>query len=282
MDYYNLGFDEFSQKADITFTRVEDVEELNKRISSEICDHIIQKNGQNEQVTAIFPVGPLDYSYLADECNKRELDLSNLWVFMMDEYIGPNGELISEDHPLSFRRFMKETFVENLAEERNFGMDKITFPDPNNPEQTSQEILDMDGVQVCYGGFGITGHFAFNDPPEPGSGKGLNWLKNTTTRNLTISRESTTQMVMGGTYGNWDLVPERAVTLGMKELLASDKIHLTFMRDWHAGVLRRALFGPVSEQCPGSLMQEHPNVEVTLTELASEKPMYDVSQETGE
>jgi len=191
LDYYNLSFDEFSQKSDITFTRVGDVEGLNKRISGEICDHIAQKNGQNEQITAIFPVGPLDYSYLADECNERELDLSNLRVFMMDEYIRPDGELISEDHPLSFRRFMKETFVENLAEERNLGMDQITFPDPKDPEQTSQQILSMDGVQVCYGGFGITGHFAFNDPPEPGSDKDLGWLKNTTTRTLTISREST-------------------------------------------------------------------------------------------
>jgi glucosamine-6-phosphate deaminase len=68
----------------------------------------------------------------------------------------------------------------------------------------------------------------------------------------------------------------------MHELLMSKRIHLTFMRSWHAGVLRRALFGPVTGACPGSFVQEHPNVEVTLTDLAAAVPMLHVAQRIAE
>ena len=95
-------------------------------------------------------------------------------------------------------------------------------------------------------------------------------------------RESQVQMCMGGTNGNRDIIPGTAVTLGMYELLMSKKIHLTFMRSWHSGVLRRALFGPVTGRCPGSFIQEHPNVEVTMTQLAAAPPVLNVTQATGE
>ena len=68
----------------------------------------------------------------------------------------------------------------------------------------------------------------------------------------------------------------------MHELLLSKRIHLTFMRSWHAGVLRRALFGRVTGLCPGSFVQEHPNVDVTITRLAARVPLCNVAQATGE
>ena len=77
-------------------------------------------------------------------------------------------------------------------------------------------------------------------------------------------------------------MPRRAVTLGMKEILASKEICLTFMRNWHAGTMRRALFGPVARDCPGSLVQEHPNVEVLITGLAADPPTFDLIMDTGE
>jgi glucosamine-6-phosphate deaminase len=283
MDYYGLEYDDFHEHSDIPFDLVEDYEALNQKIARDIAERLKANNEVGQDTTAILPVGPLDYTFLADICNEERIDLRRLRVYMMDEYMNEEGEAISENHPLSFRRFMKETLVDNLDDELGLDMDQIIFPDPANTDEISQEILEMDGVEVCYGGFGITGHFAFNDPPEPDdTTTDLNDLRESRTRVLEITRESVTQMVMGGSHGNWDIVPRQAVTLGMKELLASDEIHLTFMRSWHAGVLRRTLFGPVSVDCPGSLLQEHDQVEVTLTEIAAEPPVLNVDQDIGE
>jgi len=70
---------------------------------------------------------------------------------------------------------------------------------------------------------GITGHFAFNDPPEPHEPLSDDDVRTSRTRRLTIPRESATQMAMGGVNGNWDILPRRAVTLGMHELLLSKR-----------------------------------------------------------
>ncbi len=282
MNYYELSYEEFSRYSNIPFNRVNDLNELNTNISREIGDLIKRNNEGSRETSLILPVGPLDYTYLAEICNKERIDLGNLQVYMMDEYLDDQGKLITEDHPLSFRRHMRDFFVANLDAGLDMSMERIVFPDPDNIGRVTDAILDKGGVDACYGGFGITGHFAFNDPPEPGEEMTVEDMRNTTTRVLTISRESSTQMAMGGTHGNWEILPRQAVTLGMKELLASRHIHLTFMRDWHAGIFRRALFGPVNVDCPGSLIQEHSNVRVTLTRLAAKPPVLDVSQETGE
>lgn len=283
MDYYELKFENFTEHSDLSFDLVEDHAALNRKIAREIAGRIRTNNEAGRETTMILPVGPIDYTFLAEICNAERIDLRGLRVYMMDEYVGEDGTVIPEDHPLSFRRYMKESLLDGLDEDLGMDMEQISFPDAATTEELSREILEMGGVEVCYGGFGITGHFAFNDPPEPGdTAADLDTLRNSRVRVLDISRESVTQMVMGGTHGNWEIVPDRAVSLGMKELLASREIHLTFMRTWHAGVLRRALFGPVSVDCPGSLLQEHGSVEVTLTRAAAKRPVLDVTQETGE
>jgi glucosamine-6-phosphate deaminase len=138
-------------------------------------------------------------------------------------------------------------------------------------------------VDLCFAGVGITGHVAFNDPPEAHEvDKDLTWVRSSPARIVTISRESTAQMALGGTHGNWTIIPRRACTLGMREILASRRICLAGMRSWHAGTVRRALFGPVSRDCPASLLQEHPGVEVLVTELAAEPPLVRVTLDTGE
>jgi glucosamine-6-phosphate deaminase len=267
---------------EIEFTLVPDKEALDRRIAREIADTVTANNEVGEGTALILPVGPLDYEYLTAICNRERISMANVTVYMMDEYLTDDDEIISEDHPLSFHAFVRDNLVDNFADDLGFTMDDVVFPDPAAPERVTARIESMDGVDVCYGGFGVTGHFAFNDPPEPDEEMTPEEMADTRTRKLTISRESTTQMAMGGTLGTWEIIPDRAVTLGMYEMLLSDEIHLTFMRDWHAGTLRRALLGPVTERCPGSLIQNHPDFEVTLTELAAQQPLPDVTQAIGD
>lgn len=282
MEPYQVSKADLLAHDEIDFTLVPDKKALDRRIAREIADIVATNNEKGDETTLILPVGPLDYEYLAAVCNRERISLANVTVYMMDEYLDEDGDVVSEDHPLSFHAFVRDNLVGNLADDLGLTMEDIVFPDPTDPEAVTERIAAVDGVDACYGGFGITGHFAFNDPPEPDEEMTVEAMADTRTRTLTIARESTTQMAMGGTLGTWQIIPERAVTLGMYELLLSDKIHLTFMRDWHAGTLRRALFGPVTEQCPGSLIRNHPNFEVTVTELAAQPPLPDVTQAVGD
>ena len=282
MNYYGLTFDEFPKHKPWPFTLVKNVDELNRRIARIAVDAIRQAGEANKQILIITPTGPLDYSCWAKLCNAENVSCKPLVTMNMDEYIDGDGNYIAEDHPLSFRNFIRRSLVDNLRKQLQPDAENLHFPNPIDPSKTTALIESFGGADICFGGFGITGHFAFNDPPESDEPCDDEQIRTSKTRCLTIIPESQTQMCMGGSNGNWEILPKRAVTLGMYELLMSKKIHLTFMRNWHSGVLRRALFGPVTGRCTGSFIQQHVSVVVTLTRPAADVPVMNVGQATGE
>ena len=283
MECYNITREQLDERCPFPFRIVPDHDALNREAARMIVDLVRQNNQAGRDTSLILPVGPLLYEPLAEMCNSEKVPLDRLTVFMMDEYLNPDGTPIPTSHPLSFKAFMMRSFVSGLDPALGFSEDRLVFPLPDVLDDVSDRILSIGGVDLCFAGVGISGHLAFNDPPEPGeTEKDTGWVRNCTARVVTISRESNTQMALGGTHGNWSIIPGQAVTVGMKEILASKKICLTFMRTWHAGTMRRALFGPVSADCPGSLVQEHPNVEVIMTELAAQPPLVNITLDTGE
>jgi len=282
LGFYALAVSELASSWRKRITVVPALEDLHRRIAREFADLLEAKAQKNQILTVIAPVGPLNYLYFAEEAARRGLGCENLRTINMDEYLGEDGGLIPMSHPLSFRRFMEETLFSRLDPAKRPPPEQIIFPDPECPERITELIDHIGGADVCWAGFGITGHMAFNDPPamleEPDD---LESFRNSKTRAIAISPMSTAQMLMGGTDGNYGILPARAVTIGMYELLKSKKMHLTFMRSWHSGLWRRALLGPVTQQFPGSLVQEHPNVEITMTELAARPPVVNTFQAVG-
>jgi len=282
MQIYSLSFEEFSKKKSWPFTKVSDWPALNQRIAAEVVSALREAAKDGRQLMLICPVGPLDFSYWAELMNHEQTDGSHLITVNMDEFVNEGGELIEMSHPLSFRRYMQERLFDRLQGRARVPQENVHFPLPGSPEQTTALIEGHGGADFCGSGIGLSGHFAFNDPPAPAEPCSDDEVRNSRTRVVTLSPESLAQMCMGGTAGNWAIIPKRAVTLGMYELLLSKKIHLTFMRDWHAGILRQALFGPVTGRCPASFIQQHSNVEVTVTELAARLPLTNVTLSIGQ
>jgi glucosamine-6-phosphate deaminase len=282
-DYYLIPPEEFQQRQpSMSFHIVETLEDLDEHFARELTDLLKANNGRGAMTKVILPVGPLDYRPLASLCNREGISCRNLVIFMMDEYCTDDGTTIPTDHPLSFQGLMEREFLSLLDEDKSVPPDQIIFPDPQDPALSARKMAELGGVDVCYGGFGINGHVAFNEPPEPAEKLDADAVRNSTTRVLRLSRESVAQMGIGGTGGNLELIPPKAVTLGMKELLSAGEIHLCFMRTWHAGVMRRALFGPVTPTYPASFVQAHPKVAVIMTSYAAAVPLLNVRMSTGE
>lgn len=282
-DVYSLSVAELPAPWREKITVVPSVDTLNRRVAVEFADLLEAKSQAGEMLTLILPVGPLQYRWFAEEVRRRKVSCRNLRTINMDEYLDENEQLISIEHPLSFRRYMQENFFELLPEENRPLPENIIFPNPAAPQEVTALVDEIGGADICWAGFGITGHLAFNDPPHMlGEPTDLDSFRNCKTRALDCSPMSTAQMAMGGTNGNLEIIPSRCVTIGMYEMLKSERFHLTFMRNWHAGLWRRGLLGPVSSEFPGSLLQDHPNLTVTMTELAAKPPMINTTQATGE
>jgi glucosamine-6-phosphate deaminase len=135
-----------------------------------------------------------------------------------------------------------------------------------------QNLIDArGGVDVCFGGIGINGHVAFNEPPEPGENISVDEFAALPTRVLSLTRETRTinSVTVGGEIA---VVPRRAVTVGMREILASRRLRFYCNRPWQSAVVRRVLHGPLTAECPASLFRRHPDAMITMADYVAAEP----------
>jgi glucosamine-6-phosphate deaminase len=189
----------------------------------------------------------------------------------MDEYLTDKDQWVPLDHPLSFRGFMNRKFYDLLDPALAPRPENRVFPDPREPERIAALIAQRGGVDACFGGIGINGHLAFNEPPEPGERVTLEEFAALPTRVLDLARETRTinSVTVGGDI---TVVPHRAITVGMREILASRRLRFYCNRPWQRGVVRRVLHGAITPACPASLLRQHPDAELTLADLVAEVP----------
>lgn len=224
------------------------------------------------KATLILPVGPVDqFPILAELINQERLDCRDLALINMDEYLGDDGQWVPLDHPLSFRGFMNRKFYDLVDPALAPRPENRVFPDPKDCDAVAQLIGSRGGVDACFGGIGINGHIAFNEPPEPGEKVTVEEFAARPTRVLELARETRTinSVTVGGDIG---VIPTRAVTVGMKEILASRRLRFYCNRPWQRGVVRRVLHGPITPACPASLLRLHSDAELTMADYVAEPP----------
>jgi glucosamine-6-phosphate deaminase len=223
--------------------------------------------------TLIVPVGPVDqFPILAEMVNRERVSLRNVVLINMDEYLTDDDAWLPRDHPLSFRGFMARKFYDLLDPALVPPTDRRVFPDPRDPGAIGRLIADRGGVDACFGGVGINGHIAFNEPPEPGETMTLQQFAALPTRVLSLARETRTinAVTVGGDVA---AIPQRCVTVGMKEILAARRLRFYCNRPWQAGVVRRLLHGAVTPACPASLLRTHADAELVVADYVAAAPV---------
>ena len=224
----------------------------------------------------VFPVGPIPLRELAEILNEWQIGCSRLAILLMDEYCDSDGESVPETHPLSLRGCFRRDFMGTLREPPP-GEDVVS-PDPRHLEAYGARIAELGGIDVVYTGFGINGHWAFNEPATSDEDARPEVYRELSTRVLTLSCETVVQMAIGGTGGDLLAVPPEAVTIGPRELLSARELYCLGVRTWHSGVLRRALHGPITGRFPASLVQLHANVTLAMVASVAARPEINVLQ----
>jgi len=222
--------------------------------------------------TLIVPVGPVgQFPILAEMINRQHVDCRDLCLINMDEYLDDSDEWIDEDHPLSFRGFMNGLFYDRLNPELAPHHQNRIFPDPADCDAIQQLIDHRGGVDACFGGIGINGHIAFNEPPEAGEEMSNDQFARLPTRSLNLTRETRTinSVTVGGEIA---VIPKRAVTVGMMECLAAKKLRFYCNRPWQSAVVRRVLHGPITPACPASFLRTHQDAEIVVADYVAAKP----------
>ena len=132
-------------------------EEMGKAASAhakEIINSVIEKG---ETARILLSTGASQFPFFKYFV-QEDIDWSKVEMFHLDEYVG-----ISEDHPASFKKYLKERFINIVHPGKYHLIDGQKAPEETIKELT--KLLDEKKVDLGLIGIGENGHIAFHDPP---------------------------------------------------------------------------------------------------------------------
>src|SRR5262249_38720308 len=118
-------------------------------------------------------------------------------------------------------------------------------------------LLEAHRPIACVMGIGENGHLAFNDPPADFSTKRVVHL-------VTLAESCRQQQVGEGHFAQLEDVPRQAVSLAVPALLTPRHILVIAPEARKAEAVRAALEGPITPDCPASILRTAPQARLYL------------------
>lgn len=210
---------------------------------------------QRGRANLVLATGASQFEML-DALVAERVDWSRVTAFHLDEYIG-----LPADHPASFRKYLRERFVARVCPLAAFH----SIDPGDDPAQACGrlgEIIRRRPIDVACVGIGENGHLAFNDPPAD---------FRTTEPYLVVELDEACrrQQLGEGWFETLDDVPTRAVSMSVRQIMASRCIVCTVPDRRKARAVRETLEGEVTEAVPASILQEHDDCHLLLDEPAA-------------
>lgn len=197
------------------------------------------------------------YETMIDLYNQGVVDFSGVTTFNLDEYVG-----IGHDHDQSYYYFMQE----NLFKGINVPKDKINVLSGINPDVEKEcsdyekAIEEAGGIDLQILGIGNNGHIAFNEPAD-------NFAATAHQVTLTQSTIEANKRF----FESIEDVPGSSVTMGIGSIFKAKKIVLIATGEAKADAIYAMVNGPVTPQCPASILQFHSDVTIFCDEAAASK-----------
>jgi glucosamine-6-phosphate deaminase len=218
-------------------------QEMGKKAADSGADLIRNAILKNGSANIIVATGASQFEMLS-ELVKADIDWSKVTAFHLDEYIG-----IPESHPASFRKYLKERFVEivhpgkfNYVNGEN---------DPFGECKRLGEIIGNCSIDVAFVGIGENGHLAFNDPPADFKTEEAFLV-------VELDEACRSQQMGEGWFPTLEDVPKKAISMSIKQILKSKAIICTVPDQRKAEAVKAAVEGPVTNLVPASVLQDHP------------------------
>ena len=164
--------------------------------------------------------------------------------FHLDEYVG-----LSIEHPASFRKYLKERFVDVISlKEFHYVNGEIN---PGEECKRLGEIITEHPIDVAFVGIGENGHLAFNDPPA-------DFETDEAFITVNLDEDCRMQQMGEGWFPTLKDVPHQAISMSIKQIMKSDVIICSVPDLRKAKAVKNTVEGKVSNLIPASVMQNHP------------------------
>lgn len=234
-----------------------DSETASIAVAHEIVDLVRAAQSQGRNCVLGLATGSTPtrvYSALVAMYKAGEVSFKNVVTFNLDEYFPMHPRSLQ-----SYVRFMHEHLFDHI----DIAPENIFIPDGTCPKEAlaeyckayEEKIDAYGGIDLQLLGIGRTGHIGFNEP-------GAN--EQTFTRVITL--DQVTRLDAASDFFGADSVPSRAITMGVGTILKAKKVVMMAWGEGKAGIIKKAVEGPVTDHIPSSFLQRHANAKVVLDE----------------
>ena len=195
------------------------------------------------------------YNELARRCAAGKVSFKNVEVVSIDEYYPSSTEEVrSRNHRIH----------ETLLDKVDILKENIHLPDGTVPkEKLSEYCIRFDALarnlDLLVMGIGEQGQVGFN---EAGSNE------KTRTRVVRLSYGSRKRQT-GNFNGDIAATPDKAITMGISTMLSAKRIILMAWGEDKAAAVKAIAEGPVTTDCPASLLQQHDHISFYVDETAA-------------
>ncbi|HBE43430.1 MAG TPA: glucosamine-6-phosphate deaminase [Bacteroidales bacterium] len=181
---------------------------------------------------------------------KEDVDWSVVTAFHLDEYIG-----LPITHPASFRKYLKERFVDIVKPKEFVYVNGET--DPVKECKRLGDLISKLTIDVAFVGIGENGHLAFNDPPADFETEEPYIIVN-------LDEACRRQQLGEGWFPTFDDVPKQAISMSIKQIMKAKAIICTVPDLRKAEAVKKTIKEPVSPLVPATVMRNHDNAWIYL------------------
>jgi glucosamine-6-phosphate deaminase len=226
--------------------------ELGRRAAADGAALLRQALLQRGRATILVATGASQLETLSNLVEAPGIDWSKVTCFHLDEYVG-----LTQEHSASFRKYLKERFVDCLP------VPPAAFHYVNgeaNPLTECQRLGDLirqHAIDVAFMGIGENGHLAFNDPPADFQ---------TTEPYLVVELDTACrqQQFGEGWFPSLEAVPKQAISLSIRQLMQAAALICSVSDARKANAVTAAVMGPLTPECPASILRLHANCTLYL------------------
>ena len=217
--------------------------------AAKILKETIENNGQ---ANIILATGTSQIEMLKSLVGTSGIDWPKVTMFHLDEYIA-----LGADHPASFRKFLKERFVDKVPALKAVHFVNGNADDPQAECRRIGDIIAANPIDMALIGIGENGHLAFNDPPADFETEEPFII-------VELDEKCRKQQLGEGWFETLELVPRQAISMSIRQIMKSACLIVTVPDKRKAEAVKNALEGEVTPMCPASILQQHKNCKIFL------------------
>ncbi len=212
---------------------------------------------RHAQIRMVFAAAPSQEEFLAALTGTPGLPWDRVTAFHLDDYVG-----LPPAAPQRFANWLGPRLFDRVPFAAVHRIDGAAA-DAEAEAGRYARLLRAQPPHIACVGVGENGHLAFNDPPV------ADFEDPALVKVVDLDQRCRSQQVHDGCFALLAEVPHKAITLTIPAILSAGHIVCVVPAHSKQEAVRATLLGPVSTDCPASILRRHPAARMFVDKAAA-------------